>query len=111
MTGNLVGVDPQLGGLANNGGTTPTLRPASTSPAIGAGINLQSYAYDQRGPGFPRDADSTGAPGGNVDIGAIQAFVQPPPPPRPAPALQAWGLLALGLLLVIFAGRRYARGN
>ncbi|MGD2131066.1 MAG: IPTL-CTERM sorting domain-containing protein [Lysobacterales bacterium] len=72
-TNNLQGTDPQLGTLTNNGGPTPTLLPASTSPAIGAGANPQSYEFDQRGPGFPRDATGPGTTG-PVDIGAVQAY-------------------------------------
>jgi hypothetical protein len=53
-TGNLVGVDPELGTLALNGGATRTMRPALTSPAVNAGdpslieANLQPGG-DQRG--------------------------------------------------------------
>ena len=53
-TGNIVGVDPQLGTLALNGGETRTMRPALTSPAVNAGdpslieANLQPGG-DQRG--------------------------------------------------------------
>lgn len=93
-----VGVDPQLGALANNGGTTPTLRPGPTSPAIGLGSNSQGYAYDQRGPGFARNADANGA-AGNIDIGAVQRYVPAAPPPTPTPTLGPWGLLALGAML------------
>jgi uncharacterized repeat protein (TIGR01451 family) len=93
VTGNLVGVDPQLNPLTDNGGPTPTLRPGPVSPAIAAGINLQGYLYDQRGAGFPRNADPAGAPG-NVDIGAIQ---------RNAPSLSA------NLTVAIDDGHDYAR--
>jgi predicted outer membrane repeat protein len=36
-TGYLTGVDPQLGGLTDNGGPTQTRRPLATSPVINAG--------------------------------------------------------------------------
>lgn len=63
-TDNLTGVDPQLGSLQNNGGTTETLRPASTSPAVNAGTpEYSGPTYDQRG--FPR-------PVGVVDMGAVE---------------------------------------
>ena len=39
--------DPQLGALGTNGGPTPTLAPASTSPLRKAGRNCP--ATDQRG--------------------------------------------------------------
>ena len=93
VTGNLVGVDPQLNPLTDNGGPIPTLRPGPTSPVIGAGINLQGYQYDQRGVGFPRDADPTGTPGA-VDIGAIQRY---------APSLSA------NLTVELDDGRDYVR--
>src|SRR5207302_792011 len=35
-SGSLIGVDAQLGPLADNGGATLTMLPATTSPAIGA---------------------------------------------------------------------------
>jgi MYXO-CTERM domain-containing protein len=105
VVNNLVGVDPQLEALANNGGATPTLRPGPASPVIGAGIDLQGYLYDQRGFGYPRNADPSGASDG-VDIGAIQRFVPPPPPQIPVPTLQPWALVLLGILVFVLARRR-----
>ncbi len=63
---NLVGHDPLLSSLANNGGPTLThyLRP--TSPAIDAGANPDRLAFDQRGPGHPRTV------GPATDIGAVE---------------------------------------
>lgn len=67
--------EPQLGALSLNGGSTETMLPASTSPAIGAGgacIDATTSArlvVDQRGEPRP-----TGT--GVCDIGAIQ--IQPP---------------------------------
>jgi len=73
--GNQIGTDaspinPLLGALANNGGTTETLLPSAGSPAINAGSNSLvpvSLTTDQRGE--PRIAFGT------VDIGAVE--VQP----------------------------------
>ncbi|MBX3067663.1 MAG: right-handed parallel beta-helix repeat-containing protein [Cryobacterium sp.] len=49
-TGNLVGVDPQLGPLANNGGPTFTMLPGDTSSAVNAGEpGFAGATYDQRG--------------------------------------------------------------
>lgn len=73
-TANLIGVDPQLLALADNGGPTNSMRPGPTSPAIGAGSNSQAYAFDQRGNGFARNE------GGAVDIGAIQRALPPVAP-------------------------------
>ena len=107
-SGNLIGVDPQLGPLANNGGPTDSAQPGPASPAIGAGSNSQAYAFDQRGPGFPRDA------GGAVDIGAVQAALPAPPPPPagavPVPALGIGPLAALSLLVLGMATALRRRG-
>ncbi len=62
--GNLIGFDPLLGPLANNGGSTLTLLPLLGSPAINAGDNASCPAFDQRG--FPRPMD------GICDIGAME---------------------------------------
>ena len=71
---NLIGGNPLLGPLANNGGPTQTMALLPGSPAIDAGSNAlavdpttgQPLAYDQRGPGFPRIL------GHSVDIGAYE---------------------------------------
>ncbi len=61
---NLVGVDPLLSPLADNGGPTKTMALAAGSPAIGKGLNPASLTTDQRGGLFAR--------GASVDIGAYQ---------------------------------------
>ena len=71
--GNLIGVDPLLGPLADNGGPTLThaFRPGTPpSPAIDAGSNPIPVSADQRG--APRVF------GAAADIGAYEQF--PPPP-------------------------------
>lgn len=61
---NLVGVDPLLGPLTDNGGTTLTHLPAFGSPAIDAGgMILVADPHDQRG--FPRLV-------GDIDLGAVE---------------------------------------
>jgi hypothetical protein len=94
VNGNQVGssgspIDPQLGPLANNGGTTFTHALLSTSPAIEAGSNAalptdtfdldgdantaETLPVDGRGLGFPRTADSADANVvQTVDIGAFE---------------------------------------
>jgi hypothetical protein len=94
VNGNQVGtsgtpIDPQLGPLADNGGTTQTHALLSTSPAIEAGNNAalpvdtfdldgdvntaETLPVDQRGTGFPRNADSADANViQTVDIGAFE---------------------------------------
>src|SRR5918996_467028 len=55
---NITGTDPQLGALANNGGNTPTMRPAASSPVVDRG--LSGAYYDQRG--FNRHVDNPNKP-------------------------------------------------
>ncbi|HET6546615.1 MAG TPA: choice-of-anchor D domain-containing protein [Rhodanobacteraceae bacterium] len=64
----LVGTDPLLGPLLDNGGTTANHLLLAGSPAIDAGNNAAGEGSDQRG--FPRVA------GAAADIGAVE--VQPP---------------------------------
>ena len=61
---NLVGGDPKLGALQNNGGLTETMLPLPGSPAIGAGTGSGGATTDQRGQ--PRTVT------GSVDYGAVQ---------------------------------------
>jgi CSLREA domain-containing protein len=83
--GNLIGsdaspIDPLLGPLQDNGGSTPTLALLPGSPAIGLGSNPLGLRQDQRGFGFARSV------GGAVDMGAFQVQAPPSPPPtQPAP--------------------------
>jgi hypothetical protein len=58
-------IDPQLGSLQNNGGSTLTMLPAANSPAVDAGDNSGAPSTDQRGIRRPL--------GGTVDIGAVEA--------------------------------------
>jgi len=62
--GNLIGGDPKLGRLQNNGGPTQTMLPLPASPAIGAGAASSAVTTDQRGQARP----VTGA----ADYGAVQ---------------------------------------
>ncbi len=73
VRGNIVGSNPELGSLQNNGGPTNTMALQTGSPAINAGSNALAVdsngnplANDQRGAGFPRIV------GGTVDIGAYE---------------------------------------
>jgi predicted outer membrane repeat protein len=72
---NLTGVDPQLQPLAANGGLTPTMALAATSPAIDNGSAF-GLATDQRGSLRPFDVPSisnSAAPGADgSDIGAFE---------------------------------------
>lgn len=102
-SGNLVGVQPQLGPLADNGGPTDSHIPLAGSPAIGAGSNSMNFATDQRGSGFPRDA------GGTVDIGAVEQNAAAAPASIPVPTLAPVGMALLALLLAAIATRRLRR--
>ena len=62
---DLLNVNPNLASLANNGGPTPTLNFAGSSPAIDAGGNSFAPVSDQRG--FVRIV------GSKIDIGALEA--------------------------------------
>jgi hypothetical protein len=88
---NLTGVDPLLGGLADNGGPTPNLRPAFNSPVVDAGYS-ESFT-DQRF--STRPIDIPGRPNripgfyGAADIGSVELTVAegtaPASPPAPQP--------------------------
>jgi len=68
LGGNLpFGTDVKLGRLSDYGGTILTLLPATNSPLIDAGANPAALAYDQRGPGYPRQV------GPGTDIGAAES--------------------------------------
>ena len=74
---DVVGVDPQLGPLADNGGPTATHALLPGSPAIDAGTPpepplgaLACAASDQRGVARPQDGDGDGVP--ICDIGAFE---------------------------------------
>jgi hypothetical protein len=70
---NQRGVDPLLGPLAFNGGSTRTRALSAVSPAIDAGSNPLSLTTDQRGTGFPRFV------GAAPDIGAYEISAATPP--------------------------------
>ena len=72
--GSIIGQDPNLGPLQDNGGSTLTQALLDGSPAINAGDNSAAVdangdplSTDQRGAGFPRIV------GGTVDIGAYES--------------------------------------
>ncbi|MCA1637998.1 MAG: FG-GAP-like repeat-containing protein [Acidobacteria bacterium] len=70
-------INPMLGVLANNGGSTPTHALLAGSPAIDKGLNNLvsplAPAFDQRGTGFARIRDGNGDNVSIVDIGAFEA--------------------------------------
>jgi CSLREA domain-containing protein len=82
---NLLGVDPQLGPLANNGGLTETHLPSINSPAVDRGSAPGNLTTDQRGDARTVD---TGAPNANdgTDIGSVELATGLPFPPAPPAA-------------------------
>lgn len=72
-TGNIVGVDPQLGTLKNNGGPTQTMALLPGSPAMEAGNNATCESTDQRGRARPFDGDNNGT--ATCDIGAFEYVI------------------------------------
>ncbi len=71
---NLVGIDPRLGPLADNGGPTFTHLLLDGSPAIDQGTNSLSLLSDQRGSAFLRTVDfpAIGNASDGTDIGAVE---------------------------------------
>ena len=77
---DLLGVDPQLGPLQDNGGPTQTMALSPTSPAVNKGASF-GLGTDQRGlprpVAYPGVANSA-APGANgADIGAVELQLSP----------------------------------
>ena len=109
---NILGQDPALGPLANNGGPTLTHALLGGSPAIDKGSNPNALTFDQRGSPFVRTA------GAQTDIGAFEVQGGLPPPPPQAldiPTLSQWGTVILSGLLGAWAvitgfGRRRRSG-
>jgi hypothetical protein len=109
-TANLLGGEPRLGPLQDNGGPTPTMAPFPGSPAIDSGNNAAATAAglttDQRG--LPRVVDGDGSGVAAVDIGAVE--VQTPAPARNFLAVLPTGTFASGdvfdLVLALLAPGR-----
>ena len=75
QNGNLVGVNPLLAALADNGGLTQTHALLANSPALNAGSNSLvpgGVTNDQRGAGFSRILNTF------VDIGAFESSIFAP---------------------------------
>src|SRR5690554_4666269 len=68
---NIIGTDPMLGPLADNGGPTQTMMPLPGSPAIDSAASADCQPADQRGVTRPLDGDMDGTPA--CDIGAVEA--------------------------------------
>lgn len=69
---NLIGVDPQLGPLAENGGPTRTHLPADSSPVVDAGT-ANGLQTDQRGQPRTAEQAKANAPGSDgTDMGSVE---------------------------------------
>lgn len=83
---NIVGADPQLGPLADNGGSTRTHLPATTSPAIDTGDAPARLETDQRDQPRTRDGAPANPEGGDgTDIGSVEIDRVPAPAAQPTP--------------------------
>jgi hypothetical protein len=78
---SILGVDPQLGGLANNGGPTQTHLPAVTSPVVDKGFAPGPLTTDQRGGPRTVDVSVPNARDG-TDIGSVELATGPPAVPN-----------------------------
>jgi CSLREA domain-containing protein len=77
-TSSIFGVDPQIGGLASNGGATQTMLPSNTSPVIDKGHSPTGLRTDQRGGQRTVDTAIPNAPGGDgTDIGSVELGAVP----------------------------------
>jgi hypothetical protein len=82
---NIVGQDPQLGALADNGGPTRTMKPAAVSPVVDKGKSYD-LTSDQRGRNRPVDLGTVAnrAGGDGADIGAVELSSTTDVPPASA---------------------------
>jgi hypothetical protein len=87
---SIVGADPQLGPLDDNGGPTLTHLPAITSPVVDKGNSPVRLLTDQRGEPRRVDTGAVNASDG-TDIGSVELAQGPPAPP---PAVETAGLTA-----------------
>ncbi len=83
--GNLYAIDPKIGPLADNGGSTLTYALLPGSPAIDTGTEWLAPETDQRGVDRPVDGDLDGLL--RVDIGAVEFAYEMMSAPVDVPAV------------------------
>jgi CSLREA domain-containing protein len=77
QTASIIGADPLLGALANNGGPTPTHLLAASSPAVDKGQAVGGLTTDQRGQPRTVDRSPSNAADG-TDIGSVELGADEP---------------------------------
>ncbi len=122
---DLVGVEPALGALADNGGQTDTEALPQTSPAVQAGSNVYCPEVDQRGIRRPQltSCDIGAYEWAQADLGVLQTAAPSSLPvggtvtfsltvsnagPNPEPAATVTDTLSAGLALVSASASRGA---
>lgn len=107
--GNLIGADPRLGPLADNGCTTQSGVPGSASCVATRALSTNSPAVGSADVSLCRSApvnsvDERGYPRGpyRCDMGAFE--VSDDPLPQPIPLVPFWGLLGLAGLFGSLGG-------
>jgi hypothetical protein len=73
---SIIGQDPSLGALGDNGGPTQTELPANSSVVVDTGI-VNGLTVDQRGLARTVDRDVANGAGDGTDIGAVEIAADP----------------------------------
>jgi CSLREA domain-containing protein len=91
LTGNIIGEDPLLKELKDNGGALMTHALAPGSPAIDAADPLDTLPRDQRGADRPKDGDNDGS--ARSDMGAYEHAYPSATITGPAGGQAVWGVV------------------
>lgn len=81
---SIIGVDPRLGELGDNGGPLPTIAPTASSPVIDQGTS-KGILSDARAMVRPVDRVAGATPGDGADMGAVELQPGESPAPHPHP--------------------------
>lgn len=93
LTGNIIGEDPLLKELKDNGGDLMTHALAPGSPAIDAADPLDTLPKDQRGVSRPKDGDNDG--NARTDMGAYEHTYPAATITGPAGGQAVWGMVGV----------------